>query len=421
MDVDRRNWWGHAFDGGLFAGSLAIVNATVLLPSVVQGLHGPEWLVAMMPALMVVGLAVPSIITAHAIGGLSRFRPLLLWTGVLQRVPYLATALVLLFSHSPGWCLIFVALAPIASGFSAGISMAAWQQMLARTVRASRRSSLFAWRSIIGSLIGVGSGWVVHATLTRAPGMRGYGLLHLWTFLGLCMSYFTFMTIREPAAPAPREPETNFWENIRTMPALLFADRPMFRLLMSSLFYGLTGAVVPYLAIHARYVCGAPESFLGELVSWQMAGAIAGGVTAGWVGDRHGGKLPLQAGRIVFLGVCIAAPFVSSAGAWCVLFLGFGAAINVCGVSFSTVQLDMLPEQGRANRLAIVNASQVIVVLVASVIGGTTWKVAGETAFPWLATGGAVAVALSVALMVGVAEPRTVRRESEIQLTSRPC
>ena len=129
----------------------------------------------------------------------------------------------------------------------------------------------------------------------------------------------------------------------------------------------------------------------------------------------------MQAGRIVFLGVCIAAPFVSSAGAWCVLFLGFGAAINVCGVSFSTVQLDMLPEQGRANRLAIVNASQVIVVLVASVIGGTTWKVAGETAFPWLATGGAVAVALSVALMVGVAEPRTVRRESEIQLTSRPC
>ena len=419
-DLDRRNWWGHAIEGGLFNGSMAMVNAQILLPSVVQGLHGPEWLVAMMPALMVVGLAGPSIFTAHAIGGLSRFRPLLLWTGVFQRLAYLGAALVLLFSHNPRWCLVSVALAPLTSGLSGGISITAWQQLLARTVSTTRRSSLFAWRSIIGSLLGVGGGWVVHATLASNPGMRGYGLLHLWAFMGLALSYAAFATIREPAKPARREPDTGLWNNICTMPALLFADRQMLRLLVSSSVFGLTGALIPYLAIHARHVCAAPESFLGELVSWQMAGSIAGGITAGWVGDRHGGKLPLQTGRILFLVVCAVAPFAASARAWCLLFLAFGAAFNICMVGFSTVQLDILPEHGRANRLAIMNASQVLIAVLASLIGGIAWKVAGETAFLWLATGGAVALALSIVLMARLSEPRRTRGESEIQITPSP-
>ena len=67
MDPDRRNWWGHALDGGFFTGAIAMVNAQTLLPSVVQSLHGPEWLVAMMPVLMGIGLLGPSIFTAHAI------------------------------------------------------------------------------------------------------------------------------------------------------------------------------------------------------------------------------------------------------------------------------------------------------------------------------------------------------------------
>jgi len=260
----------------------------------------------------------------------------------------------------------------------------------------------------------------VHATLASNPGMRGYGLLHLWAFMGLALSYAAFATIREPAKPARREPDTGLWNNICTMPALLFADRQMLRLLVSSSVFGLTGALIPYLAIHARHVCAAPESFLGELVSWQMAGSIAGGITAGWVGDRHGGKLPLQTGRILFLVVCAVAPFAASARAWCLLFLAFGAAFNICMVGFSTVQLDILPEHGRANRLAIMNASQVLIAVLASLIGGIAWKVAGETAFLWLATGGAVALALSIVLMARLSEPRRTRGESEIQITPSP-
>ena len=401
------NWLGHAIEGGLFTGALALVNAQTLLPSVVQGLHGPEYLVALMPSLMAIGMLAPPMLTAHAIGGLSHFRPLLMWTGLFQRLAYLGAALVLLLAKDPHLCLVVVALAPLVSGICGGISITAWQQLLVRTISPARRSSVFAARYAIGSLIGVGGGWVVHATLASHPGIRGYGLLHLWAFLILAASFAVFTTIREPAEPAFREPETSLWDNVRTMPSLLVADRRLLRLVTSGIAFGFTGALVPYLAIHARHVCAAPESFLGELVSWQMAGAIAGGLTAGWIGDRRGSKLPLQAGRLVFLMVCVAASFATSVWAWRLLFMAFGAAFSACTVGAGTIQLDILPAQGRSNRLAIMSANQLPVTILASLVGGVAWKEAGEAAFPWLAAGSAVAAALAIIFLVKMPEPRT--------------
>jgi len=407
-DNELRNWWGQTLDGGLFMGGLALVNPQTLLPSIVQGLHGPEWLVAMMPVLMTIGLLGPSMFTAHAIGGLSHFRPLLLWTLAFQRIPYLGAALVLLFTNDPRWYMVAVVMAPLLSGIFGGIGVPAWQQFFAHTISPSRRSSVFAWRFIIGSIIGVGSGCVVKTVLAVSPGQHGYGLLHLLAFLGLAASYASFLFIREPTEPAHREPEIGLLDNIRTMPSLLVADRRLFRLMMSYIAFGFSGAVVPYLAIHARHACAAPESFLGQLGSWQMAGAIVGGITAGWIGDRHGGKLPLQAGRLLFMAVCIAAPFTHSILIWNLMFMAFGAAFYVCVISFNTIQLDILPARGRANRLAVMSAGQVLITVVASLIGGTAWKLAGESAFPWLASGGAVALAVSFIIMMRLSEPRNV-------------
>jgi len=406
MDPDRRNWWGHVIEGGFFMGGLAMVNAQTLLPSVVQGLRGPEWLVAMMPILMSVGLLGPCIFTAHLVGSLTHFRPMLLWTGFFQRVTYLAAALVLLFIPDPLWCLIAIAGAPLLSGVFGGISLTGWMQFIARTVSSGMRSSLFAWRIIVGSLLGVAGGWVVQSTLAAHPGMRGYGLLHLWAFLGLAVSYTLFATIREPDEAAHREPENGLWENLRAMPRVLTTNGRLLRLLASILVFGLSGALIPYLAIHARYSCGAPESFLGGLVGWQMAGTIAGGFAAGWVGDRHGGKLPLQIGRLFLLTISVFSPFVSSPAAWYLLFLLFGMGFHVCQVGYSTLQLDILPKHGRANLLAIMNTIQVLSGILGALIGGACWKACGEGAFVWLAALGATSLVVSIIILIPLVEPR---------------
>jgi MFS family permease len=191
----------------------------------------------------------------------------------------------------------------------------------------------------------------------------------------------------------------------------LAEDKKLVCLMASVCAFGFTGAMIPNLAIHARHVCRAPESFLGDLLSWQMVGAIAGCLIAGWCGDRSGSKMPLQVGRVLFLVVCIAAPIASSVWAWRLLFLAFGAAFYACAIGSSTIQLEILPSTGRASRLAIMSANQIPVTIAASLAGGLAWKVAHEAAFPWLAAIAAVGTAASIIILIKLPEPRTATKE----------
>jgi MFS family permease len=91
-----RNYLAHSLEGGLFMGALSFVSASTLLPTVVRSLRGPDWLISMMPVMMAVGALLPPVFTAHVIDRLRRYMPLLLVTGVFQRVPYLLAGLALL-------------------------------------------------------------------------------------------------------------------------------------------------------------------------------------------------------------------------------------------------------------------------------------------------------------------------------------
>lgn len=406
----RRNWLAHAIEGGVFMGALAFVNAQTLLPAVVDSLGGPAWLVAAVPVLMMVGFTIPTVLTAHHVGTLGRFHPLLLWTGVPQRLPYLLAALALLLAgDSPALCLTAVALAPLLSGICGGISATAWQQLVARTVPSQRRPSLFAVRFAISSGIGILAGGVVTATLKAHPGTAGYGYLHLWAFAGLMLSYGVFACIREPDEHQAREPETGLWENLRAMPGLVAGDPRLRAFLWTTALFTIAGMAVPFLGIHALRSSGRGEDFLGTLISWQMGGAVVGGLLAGWAGDRRGGRIAMLASRLGFLGIFAAAPFIAAPWAWCLLFAAFGAAGTAGMVGTSSVQLDLLPANGRANRLAVTSFAMMPAALAVSFAGGAAWKALGDGGFAWLAAASAAGAGLSLLALARLPEPRPAR------------
>lgn len=402
LPVHRRNWLAHAVEGGLFMGALAFVNAQTLLPSVINGLGGPQWLVALMPVLMMIGFQLPPIFIAHRIAALGRFHPLLLWTGIPQRLPFLIAGLVLLTSSQATLTITAVACAPLLSGLFGGVSASAWQQLVARTVPAERRSSLFAVRFAISSLLGIPAGWVIARTLADHPGQIGYGLLHLWAFGLLMVSYVVFAQIREPAEEAHREPGTGLWDNLRGLPRVIAGDGALQRWLAASACAGLAAAVVPYLGIHAVQAAGRDESFLGQLIAWQMAGSVGGGLLAGWAGDRWGSRPVAIAARIAWLALCAGALVAKGPWSWCLLFAVFGAASIAGNIAMSALQLAILPAHGRANRLAVMAATQLPVALLAGLGGGAVWSSWGHAAFPWLAAVCLVPAALSLLPLLGI-------------------
>jgi len=198
-DDIRWNYIAHAIEGGLYIGGLSFVAANSVLPRIVEILGGPAWVISLTPILTMLGFNLLPVFNAHRIEMLERVKPVLLLTGIFQRIPYLFAGLAIYFLgvKHPHAALWFVVLVPLLSGLFGGLISTAWQELVAKTVPNRRRASVFALRNIISSMIGITAGGIIAAVLNWMPGIRGYGLLHLITFVFLALSYVVFVHIRE--------------------------------------------------------------------------------------------------------------------------------------------------------------------------------------------------------------------------------
>jgi len=412
----RNFWWNyvaHSLEGGLFLGALNFVSATTVLPSIVRGLGGSAWLVSKMPILMTVGVLLPPIFTAHAIDRLRRYMPLLLVTGVFQRLPFLLAALVLLGWAGGGgtFALAAAVLAPLVSGVFCGVSYTAWQQLLIRTVPERRRSGLFAARCVICCGLGLAAGWAVKAILAARPGTEGYGLLYLCTFGGLAVSYVFFAMIRETPAEAPvLEGNPGLLANLRAMPGII-RSRPQLGLyLLACVFYSGWLIALPYLAIHARTVLARPESWLGELVAVQMAGALVGNLLAGWLGDRSGGKAVLMVTAAVIVALSAGAAAADSEPAFQAIFFALGFAQYGSMIGGMTLSLDICPARQRATCLAIISFVRLLSMWGAAEVSAAIGNGGGR--FVYAALAGAASMLIALVLLGILREPRRRRPQA---------
>jgi MFS family permease len=402
--LTKRNFWAHAIEGGAFMGAMGFLNANTVMPVMVQNLGGPDWLVALSSSLMGLGFLLPPIFIAHALERLHRFHSITKVSGVFQRLPYLAAALALWWAGPGPIALLAVVMAPFLSGLYGGITATAWQQLVVRTVPTERRSSLFAMRFILASLIGLWAGVVVKYELAANPGAAGYAWLHLYAFIGLSVSFAIFCAIREPAAPVTQHEETGLVENLRSLPALIRGDRRLILYLVTTFAANGILIVSAFLAIHAQRVVGQGESYVGDLLVAQMAGAIIGNLLAGWLGDRHGGKAVMLLARLLFLVLTGWAAVATSDLAFRAIFFLFGFAAFANQVGTSTLALEILPERRRSTFLAVISAAQVPGVLLAAWISSAVWQ--AGVSFSVLSIIALACLAVSLVSLLRLDEPR---------------
>ncbi len=91
----RRNYLALAFDGGFYAAGTAFVAFESVLPTLIEELGGPNWLVALAPTLNQYGFFILPMFTAHWYERLTRFKPTVAWISVPQRMPPLVVGLAL--------------------------------------------------------------------------------------------------------------------------------------------------------------------------------------------------------------------------------------------------------------------------------------------------------------------------------------
>jgi len=386
-EVERyfwRNYLAHSIEGGIYMAGLTFVAGPTVLPPLVKSLGGPAWLVSLMPVMMMVGFTVPQIFTAHLIERLSRYKPLLMVTGLLQRLPYLVAGLVLLFlarSH-PRLTLAVCALTPLVSGLFGGTTSTAWTGLVARTIPERRLSSSWALRFVIMSALGIFAGFMVKKILHVYPGPPGYARLFLAAFAFLSLSYMIFALVKEVGETEIAEgaERTSFRRNVKDIPALLRGEA-LWNFIWMRVFDMGIFILVPFMAIYARKTTGLSEEFLGELVLAQTAGAIAGNVIGGMVGDRWGARILLYMNKVVFFLMCgLLLAWRTKAGFYTAFFLyGVGNFLNVIGVL--TLSIQITRGKKRATSLALIAVFLVPAMIGATQLGAMLWG-GGESLVP---------------------------------------
>lgn len=402
-----RNYLFHVIEGGFISGGMTFVSANTILPRLVEILSGPTWLISLMPILMSLGNFLPPILTAHRVEKLNRVKPFVMLTAIFQRLPFFIAGVVLM-----QWggqyrllALLVIVLAPLLSGFAGGFSFTAWQELVIKTVPDYRRSSLFAARQILSSALGIAAGGMITSILNQNSGIEGYAILHWLAFGFMILSLIFFSLVHETDLPLPsNRPNVTLLDNVRQMPHLLrgatrFNDYLITRSLMNGIFI-----MTPFMAIHALRILHQPDSFMGSLVTAQMAGAIAGNVLAGYLGDRFGGKLPMVLSRVLLILTSLWAAFANQAWAFLGIFFLYGLALFMNQVGTGTLSLEICPKDRRPTYLAIIAFFTAITMLAVSLLSAAFWKLSGS--FSVLALLTLVLLVLSLVYLIRIPEPR---------------
>ncbi|MFN3683412.1 MAG: MFS transporter [Fimbriimonadaceae bacterium] len=412
---DRWFAWNNvalALDGGFFGAAMSVVSADSVQTTLVRALGGPNWLVSLMPSMMMIGFMGSPILTVRWVERLRLYKRPVALVSIAQRLPALAAAIALFLwaGTRPTLALAVVALTPLVSGFVGGLTLSAFWQLVAKILPEGRRSSSLAFRNLVATVLGFLGGILVKVVLARWPGFEGYAVLYLLQFLLLMASFAAFVAIRE--LPSPRHEETRQAPDSHPLCRVREAWRstPCLKGFVTARVLGLGLLVAtPFLAIHARSVTQAPLDAVGSFVSAQMLGAVAGNLVGGPFGDRSGGRKLAMLACALLSGSMLLAAVGSSVPAFLASFALIGAGNTLLMNGSNTLQLSVFRERDRPVAFAVVSSfvfpGYLAAAAAATAIRELGW---GFPAAAWTAAGLLLLAMLQYRLL-----PEGVRPESE--------
>jgi len=404
--VVRRNFICHCLEGGLYMGGVAFLQPETVMPKMVEQLGGRSAIIAIMPAILPAAFAMAGLFVSPLVERLTKFKLWVMSFGLLQRLPYLITGLVLWFWKDAGpWLLPLVVMTPMVSGLIGGVGVVAWMEMVTRMVPERVRAAGWAVRYITQACIGMVAGAVIVQVLTHMPGQRGYALLHLITFSFLLLSWLSQAFMRElPIAHHYHHHVGTYWSYLRSLPGLL-GEQPQLLKLIAVRFTGMGYLmVVSFLTLHALHITGRPAADVGIFVSIQYISTILGSMLAAWLGYHKGGKMLMILSRIICIALCGWASLTHSFGGFSVAFfiLGFGQFLDKVGDL--TLTAELCPPERRSTLQAILGFCNVWSLMLATSLGGLIYSLSGS--FYLVACLAAVMSVMSILILRGIPEPR---------------
>ncbi|MBI2619841.1 MAG: MFS transporter [Ignavibacteriales bacterium] len=377
----RRNILANIADGSLFAFAMSFVSIQTILPVFVQSMGGSNVAVGLVPVVWVFGFNFPQVFIVRRVQELEWKKPLFMRTALIQRIPWLLLALVCFFAleHLPTGVRLFTFFGFfLLAAVGGSLNLPVWFDLTAKLMPVRIRGRMFAARSIIGSMLGIGGGALTALVLATLQFPGSYGMLFLLAFLSMMASYWFLGMLREET-PGPRLAEQRHYletaRNILITPSnfrnFLLSDALLIGSSMSNAFF----------AVYALKKFALSDAYAGAFTVVLMSSMIIASVLFGYLADQFGHKMNLLISAGATIAGSLTAILAASLEVFLIVFICSASGIAVNVISRLPMIAELCPEEQRPAYIALTNMLTSPFVLLGIVAGWMADRIGYESVF----------------------------------------
>ncbi len=360
-------------DVSFFFFALSVVSASVVLPAFMLRLGASAALVALLPAVQVIGLRLPQIITPFLIEGRIRQKPYIVtMNAILRSLWVLMVPLVFLLAESHPRILLTCFLSLFfAMNFLLGLAQPSWGDLIAKVIPKRRRGSFMGMNMMLGHALGIIGGVIVSYVMNsgRFDYPLNYAVLFLVSSVIFWISFAFFTMTKEPIIEVPDGHES-VKAYIASLGQVLKTNRRFVRyIVFTCLLYSFVMGNGLFMAYGVSRF-GPVEEMMGRFV---MASTVAVMVVApifGIVADRAGHGIVLLTSILLYIGSVICAMLAVDWISMYPTFILAAVGVSAWIISMRNMTYELAPEDQRPRYLALVSTIPVPMVLLFSVLGG---------------------------------------------------
>jgi MFS family permease len=347
----------NVIDGALFAFALSVVSRATVLPVFVQRIGGENTAIALIPVLWFAGFNLPQLFVANLAERASPKKPLLLITGLGQRLPWLLIALLTLFvlaDVSVGVALALSLGTLLLAAVGGSINLPVWFELISKITPVRLRGRLFGLRVLLGAALGIFGGWIAEVTLASNQGLNGFAYLFGMAFALMMLSYIVLVLLREQngdvtdSVVPPQRILVRLGSVIRT-------ERNFRNYLVAQTLLILATLAEAFIAVDAMGALSLDESYAGRFTIVLMSGIMAGSVIFGFLADRFGHRVNLIASALSMAAAGFSALAATEIWHYHLAFVGVAFAVALQNISRLTIVAELCGERDRPTYVAIAN------------------------------------------------------------------
>jgi MFS family permease len=340
------NFLVNVVDGGFFGMALGFASFSTVLPLFVSNLTDSAILIGLIPAIHVMGWQLPQIFTAQRVARQKRYKPMVMFFTIHERIPFLGLAVVSWFipNIGPKVALVLTFMFLVWQGLGGGFTATAWQSMIGKIIPKDRWGVFFGIQSAAANFLsGVGA-VIAGVILENNEPTNGFTVCFLLAAGAFVISYLAIAFTREEETdPVSEVTERNiFWTDVRS---ILTRD-VNFRWFVAARILAQLGTVgFAFYTVYVVRFYGVDEVTAGILTGILMIAQMLFNPIMGWLGDRWSHR------GVMAVGMMCAA--VSAVVAWQAPTVGwFYLAYALAGIGYVaiwTIAMAMTLEFGKAH------------------------------------------------------------------------